>query len=114
MKAEKLLARDFVDLMPSGAAWPEGPDPMAGFQRILEASRDVRAKILDLVSDGRRVAIRARYEGGYGPAWLGHFGIDFARFLRWIVQPDLSPLHTRSAPAWLFAIFPKALRVVTQ
>ena len=36
---------------------------IARFKWLLDASDDVRAEILDVVSDGRHVAIRARYVG---------------------------------------------------
>ena len=39
------------------------PDGVDRCRALLEASSDLRVEVLDLVSDGRKVAIRARYAG---------------------------------------------------
>jgi hypothetical protein len=71
--AEENLSEGFVEHSPYPPA--TGSDKRAAldsFQAILDSSDDVRAEILELIPDGRRVAIRARYSGtdtgGFIPA----------------------------------------------
>ena len=62
--ADKMLATNFVEHLPPLAdpvSKPAGANPH--FEALLEASDDLHVQILDLVVDGRRVAIRARYQG---------------------------------------------------
>lgn len=62
--ADEVLADDIVEL---SAPPPDIPADKAGaierIKRFLDASEDLRAEVLDVVTDGRRVAIRARYVG---------------------------------------------------
>lgn len=77
-----MLADDFVELLPpriTGTAEPASVTIY--FDGLLEASRDLRVEILDVVSDGRRVAVRAEFSGtdagGLVPG-VGHRGGHFA------------------------------------
>ena len=61
--AEESLAEDFVEHNP----WP-GTDPtkagaVEGFRKMIEASPDLRAEILDLVATGNKVALRGTFSG---------------------------------------------------
>ena len=62
--AEEMLADGFVEHSP---ITPEmGTDKAAaieGFRIFLDSSEDLKAEVIEQVSDGRRIAIRARYTG---------------------------------------------------
>ncbi len=62
--ATEMLAANFVEHLPplsDPVSKPVGPN--SHFKALLEASDDLQVEILDLVVDGPRVAIRARYQG---------------------------------------------------
>jgi steroid delta-isomerase-like uncharacterized protein len=62
--ASELLAEAFVDHLPPPSRLLNGPaGPTAHFQALLDASDDLRVEILDVVTDGQRVGVRARYFG---------------------------------------------------
>ena len=72
--AGETLADDFVEHSAPPPAMPtDKTGAIARFKWLLDASDDVRAEILDVVSDGRHVAIRARYVGtDTGGVFLGY------------------------------------------
>jgi predicted ester cyclase len=67
--AAKQIARRVLEEVLNGRNLPRASEVLLdrdGVDRcrsLLEASSDLRVEILDLVSDGRKVAIRARYAG---------------------------------------------------
>lgn len=62
--AEEMLSADFVEHSPlSPEMGSDRTAAMDGFRFLLDSSDDLRADIIEQVSDGRRVAIRARYSG---------------------------------------------------
>ncbi|MDP9295169.1 MAG: ester cyclase [Actinomycetota bacterium] len=70
--AEESLSKDFTEHSPFTPELGSGRDAaIEGFRLVIDSSDDLRAEILDLVSDGHRIAIRARYSGtdtgGYMP-----------------------------------------------
>jgi hypothetical protein len=60
--ASELLAKTFVDHLPPPLLTSAG-GPAAHFKALLDASDDLRVEILDVVADGQRVGVRARYFG---------------------------------------------------
>ena len=61
--AEEMLADDFVEHSPFPGLAPDKAGAIESFRLALDASDDLRAEIIDLISDGDRIAIRARYVG---------------------------------------------------
>lgn len=62
--AEERLADPFVEHSPPpGVMSNDRAAAIAGFQMFLDSSDDLRVEIIEQVSDGNRVAIRARYSG---------------------------------------------------
>jgi predicted ester cyclase len=62
--AGEMLADDFVEHSAPPPAMPTGKTgAIARFKWLLDACDDLRAEILDIVADGRHVAIRARFVG---------------------------------------------------
>jgi predicted SnoaL-like aldol condensation-catalyzing enzyme len=62
--AEEMLADAFVEHSPPpGVMSNDRVAAMAGFQMFLDSSEDLHVEILEQISDGNRVAIRARYSG---------------------------------------------------
>ena len=82
--AEEMLTDDFVEHSPVTPDLGSGKNAaMESFRILLDSSDDLRAEILEQVSDGQRVAIRARYSGtDTGGAFPGmaptgkHFDIE--------------------------------------
>jgi predicted ester cyclase len=82
--AEGALAADFLEHSPPlPTMGTDKAGALDGFKLFLDASDDLHAEILDLISDGHRVAIRARYTGtdtgGFvpgAPATNGRFDIE--------------------------------------
>jgi len=70
--AEEMLSQSFVEHSPPpGVMGHDKAAAMAGFQSFLDSSDDLHAEIIEHISDGDRVAIRARYSGtdtgGFAP-----------------------------------------------
>jgi len=70
--AEEILTDVFVEHSPPpGVMGNDRAAAMAGFQMFLDSSDDLRVEIMELISDGNRVAIRGRYSGtdtgGFAP-----------------------------------------------
>lgn len=62
--ASEMLADTFVDHLPPPASLTAGPPgAISHFKALLDASDDLRVEILDLVTDGHWVGVRARYLG---------------------------------------------------
>ncbi|MCI0636724.1 MAG: ester cyclase [Actinobacteria bacterium] len=62
--AEEMLAEDFVEHSPPLPGMPtDKSGAIQGFKLFLDSSDDLHAEIIEQVSDGRRIAIRARYTG---------------------------------------------------
>jgi hypothetical protein len=62
--ASELLAATFVDHLTPLSSLLTGPaEPNACFKALLDASDDLGVEILDLVTDGQWVGIRAHYSG---------------------------------------------------
>ena len=63
-QASELLAETFVDHLPPPSSLLTGPaEPTAHFKALLDACDDLGVEILDLVTDGQWVGIRAHYSG---------------------------------------------------
>lgn len=61
--AEGALSVNFVEHSPSAGLPPDKSGAIARLKRFLDASDDLRAETLDVVSDGRHIGIRVRYAG---------------------------------------------------
>ena len=62
--AEEMLSADFVEHSPPAPGMGnDKASAIEGFRYFLNASDDLRAEIVELVTDGQRIAIRARYSG---------------------------------------------------
>jgi hypothetical protein len=60
--ASELLAETFVDHLPPPSSLLTSPArPTAYFKALLDASDDLGVKLLDLVTEGQWVGIRAHY-----------------------------------------------------
>jgi steroid delta-isomerase-like uncharacterized protein len=75
--ADQMLADEFVEHNPVDPSM--GNDrkaALASFEAILAAAPDLGVEILDLVANGERVAIRARYSGtDSGTGWGAPMGV---------------------------------------
>jgi predicted ester cyclase len=61
--AEEALSVNFVEHSPPAGLPPDKSGAIARLKRFLDASDDLRAETLDVVSDGRQIAVRVRYTG---------------------------------------------------
>ncbi len=62
--AQELFAEDLVEHPGSTPLVPAGKvGAIERIRRFVDASDDLRAEVVDVISDGRHVAIRARYKG---------------------------------------------------
>lgn len=61
--AESRLNVDFLDDSPPAGFPSDKSGAIARLKRFLEASDDLRAETLDVVSDGRHIGVRVRYTG---------------------------------------------------
>ena len=61
--AEAALSVNFVEHSPPAGLPPDKSGAIARLKRFLDASDDLRAETLDVVSDGRHIGIRVRYTG---------------------------------------------------
>ena len=61
IQASELLAETFVDHLPPHSSLPTSPT--SHFKALLDASDDLGVEILDLVTDGPWVGVRAKYFG---------------------------------------------------
>ena len=62
--ADGMLTADFVEHSPPlPTMGRDKAGAMGGFKLFLDASDDLRAEIIEQISDGHRIAIRARYSG---------------------------------------------------
>jgi predicted ester cyclase len=61
--AERTLTASFVEHLPPAGLPPDKSGAIARLKRFLDASDDLRAETLDVVSDGRHIGVRVRYTG---------------------------------------------------
>jgi predicted ester cyclase len=61
--AERTLTANFVEHLPPAGLPPDKSGAIARLKRFVDASDDLRAETLDVVSDGRHIGVRVRYTG---------------------------------------------------
>lgn len=61
--AERVLDVTCVDHSPPADLGPDKSGAIARLKRLIDASGDLRAETVDVVSDGRHIGVRVRYTG---------------------------------------------------